>query len=236
MSHALWSLAIAGIAFCGSHILLSSTRLRGSLRDQLGENGFLLVYSLTALVTFAWFVLAYSRAPVIPLWPRREWMILIPVLVMPLATLLLVAGYTTANPTAVGMERSARADDPAPGILRVTRHPVMWAIGLWGLSHLVANGDLAALWFFGLIAALALGGTVLIDRKKRLALGSHWQRLALVTSNIPFAALAAGRTRLRWREIGLLRPAAALLLYAVLYLAHPLFTGVRIMLPWPPPG
>ena len=232
MTHALLSLIIAGVAFCGSHTLLSSTRLRGSLRDQLGEQGFLLVYSLTALATFAWFVLAYVRAPSVPLWAAPRWIAWVPVLAMPWASLLLVAGYTTRNPTAIGMERSARADDPAPGILRVTRHPVMWAVGLWALSHLVVNSDLASVWFFGLIAALALGGTVLIDRKKRLALGSHWQRLANVSSNLPFAALATGRTRLRWRDIGVLRPIAALLLYAVLYLAHPIFAGVPVVAPW----
>ncbi|MFZ3237690.1 MAG: NnrU family protein, partial [Stellaceae bacterium] len=121
--------------------------------------------------------------------------------------------------------------DPAPGIMRVTRHPVMWALGLWALSHLAANGDLRSIWFFGVIAALALGGTLLIDRKKQIALGSYWQRLAGVTSNIPFAALVTGRTRLRWRDIGLLRPLAALLLYVVLYLAHPLFAGVPVVVP-----
>ncbi len=231
MSHALLSLVIAGVAFCGSHALLSSTRLRGSLRDQIGEQGYLLIYSLTALVTFAWFVVAYARAPSIPLWLPPRWTAYVPIAVMPLATLLLVAGYSTANPTAVGMERAARADDPAPGVMRVTRHPVMWAVGLWALSHLAANGELCSIWFFGILAALALGGTVLIDRKKQLALGSHWQRLATITSNIPFAALLSGRTRLRWRDIGLLRPLAALLLYAVLYLAHPIFAGVPVMVP-----
>jgi uncharacterized membrane protein len=227
----LLSLVIAGVAFCGSHILLSSTRLRGSLRDQLGERGFLAVYSLTSLVIFAWFVAAYSAAPTIVLWPRQRWTALVPVSVMPFAAILLVAGYSTRNPTAVGMERSARADDPAPGLLRVTRHPVLWAIGLWASSHAIANGDLSSLVFFGLLAALALGGTVLIDRKKQLALGSNWSRLAEVTSNLPFAALVAGRTGLRWRDIGLLRIAAGLLLYAVLYLAHPIVTGVPVMVP-----
>jgi uncharacterized membrane protein len=231
MSHALLSLVIAGIAFSGSHTLLSSTRLRGSLRDQIGEQGFLLIYSLVALVTFAWFVVAYARAPFIALWPPPRWTAYVPISVMPLAAFLLVSGYSTPNPTAVGMERAARADDPAPGIMRVTRHPVMWAVALWALSHLAANGDLCSTWFFGVIAALALGGTVLIDRKKRLALGSHWQRLASITSNIPFAALAAGRTRLRWRDIGILRPLAALLLYAVLFLAHPIYTGLPVMVP-----
>jgi uncharacterized membrane protein len=225
------SLVIAGVAFCGSHILLSSTRLRGSLREQLGEHGFLAVYSLTALVTFAWFLVAYSHAPTLLLWSRQGWMALVPVVVMPLATILLVAGYSTPNPTAVGMERSARADDPAPGILRVTRHPVMWAIGLWGISHVIANGDLRSLVFFGAFAGLSLGGTVLIDRKKQLALGSNWSRLAEVTSNLPFAALVTGRTRLRWRDISLLRIAAGLLLYVVLYRAHSIIAGVPVVIP-----
>jgi uncharacterized membrane protein len=228
MANGLFSLVVAGIAFCGSHILLSSTRLRGSLREQFGERGFLAVYSVTALVTFAWFLVAYTRAPTIALWASQKWTALVPVVIMPLATVLLVAGYSTPNPTAVGMERTARADDPAPGILRVTRHPVMWAIGLWAISHIIANGDLRSLLFFGAFAALALGGTVLIDRKKQLALGSNWPRLAEVTSNLPFAALVTGRTGLRWRDIGLLRIAAGLLLYAVLYLAHPIIIGVPV--------
>ena len=217
MDKGFLSLVIAGIAFCGSHVLLSSTRLRGSLRDQLGERGFLAVYSLTSLAVFAWFVAAYSAAPTIVLWPRQRWTALIPVTVMPLATILLVAGYSTRNPTAVGMERLARADDPAPGILSVTRHPVMWAIGLWAVAHLIANGDLSSVLFFGSLAGLALG--------------SNWPRLAQITSNLPFAALLAGRTKLHWRDIGILRIAAGLLLYAVLYLAHPIITGLPVMVP-----
>ena len=231
MRHQLLSLAIAAIAFCGSHIMLSSTRLRGSLRDQLGERGFLAVYSLTALVTFAWFLMAYLRAPTIELWPRQEWMPFVPVVVMPLATILLIAGYTTPNPTTVGMERWARADDPAPGILRVTRHPAMWAIGLWALSHMIANSDLRSLIFFGALAVLSLGGTLLIDRKKRLALGSDWSRFAALSSNLPFAALVTGRTRLRWRDVSVLRVIAGLLLYAVLYRGHAVIAGVPVAIP-----
>jgi Predicted membrane protein len=231
MGRELLSLIIAGGAFCGSHVLLSSTRLRGSLRDQLGERGFLAVYSVTALVIFAWFVSAYVDAPTIVLWPRQRWTALVPVLVMPLATILLVAGYSTPNPTAVGMERSAGADDPAPGLLRVTRHPVMWAIGLWAISHVIANGDA------GLGAVLRRARWLGIRRhgadrpQEAAALGSNWPRLAEATSNLPFAALLAGRTRLRWRDVGLLRVAAGLLLYAVLYLAHPIITGLPVMIP-----
>ncbi len=225
------SLIVSGVVFTGSHIVLSSTRLRGNLRDQLGERGYLALYSVVSLATFAWFITAYIHAPVLTLWRAPPWAVFVPLAIMPLASILLIAGYSTPNPTSVGMERVAGDDDPAPGIMRVTRHPIMWAIGLWAISHLVPNGDLASVYFFGSLALLALGGTVLIDRKKRLALGSNWSRLAEVTSNIPFLALAAGRTRLRPYEIGPLRVVAGLLLYAVLLLAHPLYTGHPIIIP-----
>ena len=231
MNRALLGLLVAGLAFAGSHVLLSSTRLRGALRDQLGENGFLVVYSLVAVATFAWFVVAFPGAPATELWPRQRWMALLPVVLVPFAAILLVAGYSTPNPTAVTMERRARTDDPAPGILSITRHPVMWAIGLWAGAHLIADGTLRGVVFFGIVALLSLGGTLLIDRKKRLALGSNWIRLAQVTSNLPFAAILSGRTRLRWREIGILRIIAALLLYAVLYRAHIRFAGVPVVIP-----
>ena len=89
----------------------------------------------------------------------------------------------------------------------------------------------ARLLFFGAFAGLSLGGTVLIDRKKQLALGSNWSRLAEVTSNLPFAALLTGRTGLRWREIGFLRIAAGLLLYVVLYRGHAIIAGLPVVIP-----
>src|SRR5438445_1899125 len=231
MAGTFGSLIIAGLAFHGSHIVLSSTRLRGTLRDQLGERGYLALYSVVALATLAWFVTAYIHAPTLVLLPVPPRMVYVPLIVMPFACILLIAGFSTPNPTAVGMEGVAGDDDPAPGIMRVTRHPIMWAVGLWALSHLAVNGDLASLIFFGSLAALALGGSVLIDRKKRLALGSNWACLAEVTSNIPFLAVVTGRTRLRLHEIGLLRIVAGLLLYAVLLLAHPLYTGHLVVIP-----
>jgi uncharacterized membrane protein len=230
MAGSFASLIIAGLAFHGSHVLVSSTRLRGNLREQIGERGYLILYSLVALATFAWFVAAYAHAPTLPLWGTAPWMSYVPIVVMPFAAIFLIAGYTVPNPTAVGMERAAAADDPATGILRITRHPILWAIGLWAVSHLVPNGDVASVIFFGSLTLLAFGGTLLIDGKKRLALGSNWARLAQVTSNIPFVAILAGRTKLRLYEIGILRLVAGLLLYAVLFLAHPYFTGGHVVM------
>jgi uncharacterized membrane protein len=231
MVEPLSSLLLAGLVFLGSHVLISSTPLRGSLRDSLGEGGYLALYSGLAAVTLGWFATAYARAPSIAVWTPPSWAHVVPVALMPFACVLLVAGLATRNPTAVGQERQARVDDPAPGILRITRHPVMWSFGLWGIGHLAVNGDAASIVLFGLLTVLALGGTVLIDRRKRLALGTDWSRLAEVTSNLPLAAVVAGRTRITWREIGVAPVLAGLLLYGVLMLAHPYFTGMPIIPP-----
>ena len=226
MFRALFPLVLAGLVFVASHVLISSTRLRGSLRDSLGEGGYLGLYSGLAAVTLGWFILAFVRAPEIIVWQPPLWTHFVPVGLLPVAFVLLVGGLAQRNPTAVGQERSARADDPAPGILRITRHPVMWAFGLWSLGHLAANGDAAAIIFFGLLALLAL-----IDRRKRLALGTDWSRLAEVTSNLPFAALLARRTRFSPGEIGVAPVLAGLLLYAVVFLAHRYLAGVPVILP-----
>src|SRR3546814_16088863 len=92
---------------------------------------------------------------------------------------------------------------PAPGILAITRHPVMWAFALWALAHVPANGTAADLILFGSIAILALVGTLTIDAKKRRPWGeAEWARFAGPTSNLPFAALLAARARLRPGGIG----------------------------------
>jgi len=122
-----------------------------------------------------------------------------------------------------------KAAEPARGILRVTRHPVMWAIALWALVHLVARGDGASIIFFGGLAFVALAGTRLIDRRKDDTLGADWKRFAEATSNVPFTAIVEGRNRLVLAEIGWKGVAAGLIAFAVLLLAHPYLFRVR---PW----
>src|SRR5260370_7078900 len=92
------SLIVSGVVFHGSHIVLSSTRLRGTLRDQLGERGYLALYSVVALATLAWFVTAYTHAPTLVLWPFAPRMVYVPLLVIPFPAILLIPAYSTPNP------------------------------------------------------------------------------------------------------------------------------------------
>ena len=73
---------------------------------------------------------------------------------------------------------------------------------------------------------LALLGTLLIDQKFAGRRGAEWQRFAAVTSNLPFAAILAGRQHLVLAEIGWRRVGIALALYAGLLAMHPWLFGL----------
>lgn len=219
-------LLAAAVFLLVSHFGISSTPLRAWLIARIGERPYLALYSMVALGALVWLIFAWQRAPYVELWPMTAWSAWVPLLVIPLALLLVVCGVSTPNPTAVGAPDTLDQPEPARGILRVTRHPFMWGVGLWALAHIVPNGTLAAVLLFGALAALALIGTYLIDHKFAARCAAQWQRLAAVSSNIPFAAIAGGRQRFVFAEIGWARIGAALALYVALLVIHPWLFGV----------
>ena len=111
------------------------------------------------------------------------------------------------------------------GIFRVTRHPFQWSVVLWAAVHLIANGDLAGVILFGAFGALGLIGTCLIDRKYAARRGADWQAFAAASSNLPFAAIVAGRQRFVFAEIGWWRVILGLAVYLVLLAVHPWLFG-----------
>lgn len=222
MSGTLAELFIAGLVFVASHFLLSSTRLRAVLAGGLGERAFLILYSMLSIVLLGWMIVAYVNAPTLVYWEAGTGVRHLAMTVMLFACLMLVAGVSTPNPTAMGA--GAAALNPA-GIVKVTRHPVMWAIGLWGLVHMMANGDAASLVFFGWLSLLALLGTVLIDRKRAASMGEAWRPFAEATSNLPLAALASGRARVSVKEVGYARLAIGAALFVILVAFHELLFG-----------
>ncbi len=219
-------LLIAAVLFVGSHFALSSPTLRPPLVARFGERLFTGLYSLLQILLLVWLVRAYATAPVSPVWSPRGWTAWIPLIAMAPALLLLVGGLIQPNPTAVMQDAKGPPDPAVRGMLTVTRHPMMWAFALWALSHLAANGDAASIVLFGAIALLALVGTLAIDAKKRARWGAAWSGFAARTSNLPLAAVAAGRTRLDLAGIGWLTPVIAAAVYVALILLHPTVIGV----------
>ena len=201
--------------------------LRARLVAVMGRRAYLMVYSLVSLLTLAWLFHAALQLNFVPLWDPAPWQAWFPLILTPLALVLLLAGLTSPNPASITL----RKPDLRPGaITTVTRHPVLWGFALWAGSHLVPNGDLRSLLLFGALLAFALLGMVITDRRARRRLGTHWADIARTTSALPFAAALAGRTRLRFDRplaLGILISAALtawLLLggHAALFGADPL--------------
>jgi uncharacterized membrane protein len=216
-------LYFAAAAFIATHFM-SSTLLRGALVRALGERTYITLYSLLAFATLGWMIWAYNQAPLEPVWVGLRWL---PAVAMPFAFVLLACGVLARNPTIVGADKLLKSPDPARGIIRVTRHPVMWAFILWSVAHLLARGEHMATVFFGGFFALAALGAKLMDERKERTLGEDWQRFAAATSYFPFLAILQGRNRLDAREIGWRNPAIGLALYALFFWFHPTLFGIR---------
>jgi len=215
----------ATIAFLATHFI-SSTPLRPLLAQAIGEKGYLGAYTLVAFLTLGWMIWAFNRTPAEPLW---EGLRLAPALLMPFSFVLLACGLLSRNPTLVGADKLLKAAEPARGIIRVTRHPMMWGFILWAVAHILARGELKATVFFGAFLVLAALGALLIDRRKEKTLGEDWQRFAQATSYFPFLAIAAGRNRFDAAEIGWRNPLIGLALYGLVFWFHPMLFGLR---PW----
>ena len=229
MTGTLNALLAATVAFVAGHFLLSTEALRRPIRAQVGEQGFRAVYSILVLAAFVWMIAAYRAAPAALLWSPPPVFAWIPVLVMPIAIFAAVCGLTTPSATMVGGE--TRLDDPgvhdpAPGLLRVTRHPFLWGAALWAASHLLINGEAANLIVMGGILVLSLGGMAHIDQRRETAMGAAWGPVKLTTSAVPFVAIATGRTTMDWQGIGWWRPVLAFVLYVALVYLHPVLFGV----------
>jgi len=219
---ALILLVLAQAIFIGSHLGLASPRVREPLIARMGENSFRGFFALMALGTLMGVISAWRLAPQVELWPGGSWFGLAPLLLMLPALLFLVAGVSQSNPSAAGQKLGADPGAAVRGVMRITRHPLMWAIGLWGLAHVIAAGDLASLIFFGGLAGLAIGGAARLDRKHARLQGEGWHRFASQTSFIPFAAIAAGRHGLGQTlvELGPVRLGVSAGLYLLLVAGH----------------
>ncbi|MSP67674.1 MAG: hypothetical protein EXQ96_06185 [Alphaproteobacteria bacterium] len=202
MSSSQIQLLVAAILFVGSHFGVSSTPLRPRLVAAVGERAYLAMYSTVQIVLLFWLIATFRAADTLPLWAVPGWVRHLPTLLMPVAFVLVIAGVATPNPTAVTGEAPIPGKPADIGIFRVTRHPAMWGIALWAGSHLAVSGETARLLFFGAFFVLATVGTVLIDQRKRESWGAAWAPFAAATSNVPFAAILAGRTRVTLGEIG----------------------------------
>ena len=211
--------ALAYVVFFLSHSLPVRPPLRPWLQARLGASGFTLAYSALSLAMLAWLIGAAGRAPHVALWDWAPWQVHVPLIVMGPVCLILALSIGRPNPFSFGGARNEQFDPARPGIVRLSRHPLLLALALWAAAHVMPNGDLAHVILFGTFAAFALLGGGLIDRRKRREMGPEWQRMRDRVADAPLlSASPLGGT--------LLRLAAGIALYGALLWAHPFLFGV----------
>ena len=206
---------LAFTAFLAAHALPAATGLRAAAIARIGRGPWVLGYSALSLGLLVWLISAAIRAEYVELWAPSRALALVPLLGMPLACILLVAGAGRANPASVSF-RGGAADAARPGVLAITRHPLLWAFAIWALSHLAANGDAVALLIFGGFAAFSFLGMRALDRRA----ARRGEGLRLDRGSLPARLRRAASPRLAAEA------ALGLALYAALLHLHGPVLGV----------
>lgn len=211
-------LLLAVGVFLAAHLIPAVKPVRAGLVRVMGEPVYLAAYSIVSLAIIVWMIRAYGAAPHVELWPAMDWARWLAAVVMAPACVLIVAGMAGPNPFSLGWGR--RGFDPArPGIVGVTRHPVIWGLGLWAGVHVLVNGDQASVILFGLLGVLSLAGPFSLDAKRRGVLGAEgFEKMRAEAAETGFraAVLQAGA----WRIGG------GLALWAALMAGHEWAFGV----------
>lgn len=173
----------ANIAFVGTHFIMSHP-LRATMVRAMGEKGFSLAYTIVSFATLAWVVIAFRAAAPADLPGSGEagW-IIATLLTWP--AMVLLAGSFAGNPALPTPMAEAQARAEPKGVFRVTRHPMMWAIGLWAASHLVLFWSTRTMITAAAMGVLALVGARLQDGKKARLMGAAWDEWSRRTSYWP---------------------------------------------------
>jgi uncharacterized membrane protein len=219
-------------AFVLLHVGVAATGLRGALVARIGERPYRGLFALASAGVLVWLIFAFGAMRAdpydplrAPLWLPPAWARYAGQALAFLGLLIAFTGLFTPGPTLAGFEGALAKEDPAKGILRITRHPFLWGVVLWAAGHLLANGERFSIMLFGALGLMALYGTRSIDRRRASANPEGWAKFAAVTSNVPFAALAQRRTRLSFSELSW-RPFLAAAITAAVAYTHQWFVGI----------
>lgn len=213
-------LVLAALLWLFLHLGVSGSRLRDAIVARIGERRFQGGFVIASFLAIALLIWAWRAAAPVPLWVAPAWLRWVAVAAMLPAFMLFAGSLTVRNPTMTG-----GAGARARGMLRLTRHPMLWSFALWALVHATVHGTLSGLLFFGAFAVTALAGMPSIDAKLAKRDPTGFASVLEATSILPGGAIAAGRNQLVIGEL-LLPVVLGAALWALLLLAHPWLFGV----------
>ncbi len=149
-------MVIGLILFFAIHLVPANVELKNGLIARFGPGGYKAIFGVFSLVGLALIVLGFYKLQLHPgknpiLWDPPTWSRHLALALMLPAMIALVATYIPSH------------------IHVMLKHPMLVAIKIWALAHLLANGDLAALILFGSFLAFVVYDRISV--KKRGDLG-----------------------------------------------------------------
>jgi uncharacterized membrane protein len=221
---ALW----AGLFF-GSHLVISSRAVRPRLIAAVGDRAYSGIYSLVAFATFVPLILAfaYHKHSGAMLWNLRDvpplrWLVWV---LMLFAFIIFIASFMTPNPGSMGAQGEATKASTARGVLKISRHPGFIGFSIFGIAHILMNGFIGDVIFFGSFPALSIIGGMHQDARKKVQLGAPYQSLVESTSIFPGLALIQGRQHWTSVDMPWMAIAIGVALTAIILWLHPMIFG-----------
>jgi uncharacterized membrane protein len=138
------------IVFLGTHAVSIARDTRSRLIGRFGEGGYKTAYSVSSalgLILIVYGFWAYRSAGYIPIWDPPVWARHLSLVLVPLSFVLLAAAYV---PSRIGA---------------AAKHPMLAAVKIWALAHLLANGDLGSLFLFSAFLAWAVVDRIALKRR-----------------------------------------------------------------------
>jgi len=141
------TLFVIGILiFFGVHFV-PSTPLKSQLVSNLGEMRFKGIFSLVSALGLGLLIYGFGQTEFQPLFDPFSWGRNVAIFTMPIVVILTCAAQMPNN------------------MKRFIRHPMLASVILWGLSHLVANGDLASTVLFGSFVLFSVTNILLVNAR-----------------------------------------------------------------------
>ena len=144
-------LVLGLVLFIGTHAFTMARGPRERAVARLGENGYKIAYSVSSLLGLVLVSIGYGDYRVseayVQVWNPPIWMGHISLLLMIFAFILFVATYL-------------------PGHIKArAKHPMLAAVKIWALAHLLANGDLGSMLLFLAFLAWAVAARISLKRR-----------------------------------------------------------------------
>ena len=176
--------------------------VRRRLVSRLGEAGFIAVYSVIAILTFA--VLVHYVALHRFTDPHASFLVSVPPVRGALIALS-VLGFSLFIAAVLVYPRLPMATfrhrvRPVRGVQQITRHPFFSGIALWAAAHaLLAPSAVTFVFFLGVIV-LAFAGGMHQDRRLIEEMGEPYRAYVAATSFWPLVAVVTERQKIAWRD------------------------------------